>query len=112
MIKIEKISAGASATIVRDGITQKVYLNQLITAAELDKLEVTNGTVTYSIDEQTIAEKTSTEPEKKLEIVTEVSVTEEIAPVLTTEAKPVVVKQPAEKPAIVHPVTRTVTKTK
>ena len=51
MIKIEQLKNGAKATYVRDGNRRQVYLHHLITHDELATLEVTEGTVVYSVDE-------------------------------------------------------------
>lgn len=62
MIKIEKLKDGAKATYVRDGVRRQVYLHHLITHQELATLEVTEGTVVYSVDEQEIKEQSALRP--------------------------------------------------
>lgn len=59
MIKIEKLKDGAQATYIRDGIKKPVFLHQLITHQELATLEVTHGTVVYSVDELEIKEQSA-----------------------------------------------------
>lgn len=59
MIKIEKLTKGASATFVRDNMVMPVFTNQLLSETELNTLVVISGTVTYSIDEQLIVERTA-----------------------------------------------------
>ena len=59
MIKIEQLKDGAKATYVRDGNRRQVYLHHLITHDELATLEVTEGTVVYSVDESEIKEQSA-----------------------------------------------------
>ena len=59
MIKIEQLKDGAKATYVRDGSRRQVYLHHLITHDELATLEVTEGTVVYSVDESEIKEQSA-----------------------------------------------------
>lgn len=57
MIKIEKIEPGASATIVRNGQRVTVFEKQLINYQEVETLEVTGGSVVYSINETEVITK-------------------------------------------------------
>lgn len=59
MIKIEKLKDGAKATYTRDGVKKPVFLHQLITRQDLETLEVTQGTVVYSVDELEIKEQSA-----------------------------------------------------
>lgn len=59
MIKIEQLKDGAKATYVRDGNRRQVYLHHLITHDELATLEVSEGTVVYSVDESEIREQSA-----------------------------------------------------
>ena len=105
MVKIERITVGAIATIERNGIRQKIFLNQLITPQELESMEVENGTVTYSIDEEIIKEKSSDTKPVVVNVQSDVVVTDQVVAETTTE-----VKQPEQKPVIIKPATRTVSK--
>lgn len=62
MVKIEHLKNGAKATIVRDGRKIPLFLHQLITRQELETMEVTAGTVVYSVDEMEILEKSAPAP--------------------------------------------------
>lgn len=90
MVKIEIISPGASATILRNGERQTVFAKQLITYAEADTLEVTGGDVVYSVNESEVFTKSGnaapvvppapTEPElPKTEEVKEVKIVQPTA---------------------------------
>lgn len=57
MVKIEKIAAGASASIQRNGVRIPVIEKQLISYDELTSLEVSGGDVVYSVDEQEVFTK-------------------------------------------------------
>lgn len=57
MVKIEIISPGASASILRNGARMQVFEKQLISYAEADTLEVTGGDVTYSVNESEVITK-------------------------------------------------------
>lgn len=59
MIKIETLKNGAKATYLRDGMRKPIFLHQLITHEELATLEVTQGTVVYSIDELEVKEQSA-----------------------------------------------------
>lgn len=59
MIKIEKLKDGAKATYTRDGVKKPIFLHQLITHQDLTTLEVTQGTVVYSVDELEIKEQSA-----------------------------------------------------
>ncbi len=58
MIKIEKITEGTKATITRKSVSGDVkvnlYVSMLISHAELATMEIKNGQVTYSIDEEKV----------------------------------------------------------
>jgi hypothetical protein len=85
MIKIERITA-TKPTLLRNGVRQPVTQNMTVTAAELETIEATDGTILYSVDEMEV--KTITFQAKP------------VAP--TPAAKPVakpVIKQPQPKAA-------------
>jgi hypothetical protein len=52
-IKIERI-AGATATVIRNNHRTKVWLGMTLTDAEFATLEVTEGSILYTVDEQSI----------------------------------------------------------
>jgi hypothetical protein len=56
MIKIEQLKNGAKATIVRNAVTQPVYVGMTLTNAELASLELQEGTVVYTVDEAEVFE--------------------------------------------------------
>ena len=56
MIKIEQLKNGAKATIVRNAVTQPVYVGMTLTNAELVSLELQEGTVVYTVDEAEVVE--------------------------------------------------------
>lgn len=62
MVKIEQLKNGAKATVMRDGRQVPIFLHQLITRQELETMEVSVGTVVYSIDELEILEKSAPAP--------------------------------------------------
>jgi len=64
MIKIEYLKNNAKATYTRDGVKRPIFLHQLITHQDLSTLEVTQGTVVYSVDELEIKEQSAPEPVK------------------------------------------------
>lgn len=59
MIKIEQLKDGAKATYTRDGVKKPIFLHQLITHQDLVTMEVTEGTVVYSVDELEIKEQSA-----------------------------------------------------
>lgn len=83
MVKIERISPGATVTIERAGIVIPVYEKQFINYSDVPTLKVKNGTVLYSIDELEVHELVSPAPAP--------------APASTPVIKQVAVKQPAKK---------------
>lgn len=62
MVKIEQLKNGAKATVMRDGRKVPIFLHQLITRQELESMEVSTGTVVYSVDELEILEKSAPAP--------------------------------------------------
>lgn len=56
MIKIEQLKSGCTATIQRNGVRQPVYVGMVVTKAELDSLEIAQGTLVYTIDEEQVVE--------------------------------------------------------
>lgn len=62
MVKIEQLKNGAKATVMRNGRQVPIFLHQLITRQELETMEVSVGTVVYSIDELEILEKSAPAP--------------------------------------------------
>lgn len=102
MIKIERLNNGAKATIVRNGVTQPVYLGMSITAAELETLQTIGGSIVYTIDETEIVELQggqSPEPVKSAEP----AAASEPAVETAAEAAP---QAQVIKPAIVKPTPR------
>ena len=96
MVKIEIISPGAAATILRNGERVAVFAKQLITYAEADTLEVTGGDVVYSVNETEVITKSGNAAPvvPQAAPVAELPATTEA----TVEATPVIV-QPAAKTA-------------
>jgi hypothetical protein len=102
MIKFERLSNGAKATIIRNEVTQPVYIGMAVSREELATLNVVSGTVLYTIDEKEIVEVSAkAAPAPKPVQVEKPEVVE-----ATTPAEPVV----AVKPAIVKPAPRTTKK--
>lgn len=62
MIKIEQLKNDAKATYTRDGVKKPIFLHQLITHQDLATMEVTQGTVVYSVDEMEIKEQSAPQP--------------------------------------------------
>lgn len=89
MIKFERLSKDAKATIVRNGVKQPVYLGMTVSQAELDSLVVSAGEVLYTVNEEKI-------------VTVQAPVA---APPAPEPAAPV-----AAKPAIVKPAPRTAKK--
>lgn len=56
MIKIEQLKSGCTATIERNGVRQPVYIGMVVTKAEVDSLEIAQGTLVYTIDEEQVIE--------------------------------------------------------
>jgi hypothetical protein len=54
MVKIERLLNGGQGTVVRHGHTMPIYQNMVITLEELGTLNITYGSVTYSIDEEEV----------------------------------------------------------
>ena len=102
MIKFERLSNGAKATIIRNEVTQPVYIGMAVSREELATLNVVSGTVLYTIDEKEIVEVSAkAAPAPKPVQVEKPEVVE-----ATTPVEPVV----AVKPAIVKPAPRTTKK--
>lgn len=95
MIKFERLSKDAKATIVRNGVQQPVYLGMTLSSSELESLVVSAGTVLYTIDETEVVE-VSAKPAVVKPAVVETKAAE------LPEAQPEV-----KKPVIVKPVPRT-----
>lgn len=110
MVKIENITPGAQVFIERDGTKRRIYLHQLMTRAELDSMEVIDGTVTYSIDEEVLEQKSSEQSQegKQLNLESTVSTKttvevekqsgEQLPETTETTVEPVIVK-PAPRAA-------------
>lgn len=56
MVKIEKLTAGAKVTVVRNGEEVQVFEKQQLPLYELNSLKVHSGTVTYSVNEEEVVE--------------------------------------------------------
>lgn len=93
MVKIEIMTPGAAATILRNGTRQAVFEKQLITYAEADTLEVTGGSVTYSVNET--------------EVFTKSGDSAPVVPQTATEPELPAAEEVKVKPAIVKPAAKT-----
>jgi hypothetical protein len=93
MVKIEIISPGAAATILRNGERVPVLLKQLITYDEADTLEVTGGSITYSVNESEVFTKSG----DSAPTVPQAAAKPELP--VATETPPLVIKQPKSKTA-------------
>jgi hypothetical protein len=93
MVKIEIISRGAAVTILRNGERVPVLLKQLITYDEAETLEVTGGTVTYSVNETEVFTKSGDAAP------TVPQATPEPGLPVAAETPPLVIKQPKSKTA-------------
>lgn len=101
MVKIEKISAGAVVTVIRNGAPITLFEKQLISYDEADTMEVTGGEVIYSVNETEVITKSSDAAPAVPQASTEpeLPASEEVAQeVATEEAAPVIIK-PAAKTA-------------
>ena len=100
MVKIEKISAGAVVTVIRNGAPITLFEKQLISYAEADTMEVTGGEVIYSVNETEVITKSSDAapavPQATEE--PELPATEETTEKVEGDAAPVIIK-PAAKTA-------------
>jgi len=103
MIKFERLSNGAKATIIRNEVTQPVYIGMAVSREELATLNVVSGTVLYTIDEKEIVEVSAKAAPAPKPV--QVEKPEEVVEA-TTPVEPVV----AVKPAIVKPAPRTTKK--
>ena len=95
MIKIEKLKDGAKVFVVTEGSRQQVYLNQLITAAEFQTIEVEGGTLVYSIDEAEVKEIQGQGKQLTLnltEVVEDKVVTADQVEATTITAQPAIIK--------------------
>lgn len=113
MIKIEQLKGGCTATIERNGVRQPVYVRMVVTKAELNSLEITGGTLVYTIDEEQIVEVDGTVPNNVQVAVTDQVIATEIPSVevestATVEPAATEVEAPKAvvKPAIVKPAPR------
>lgn len=97
MVKIEKISAGAVVSILRNGERINLFEKQLISYAEADTIEVTGGEVIYSVNETEVHTKSGKSAPAVAPVATEpeLPATEEVKII---QPKPVI-KQPAAKTA-------------
>jgi len=102
MIKFERLSKGAKATVIRNEVTQPVYIGMAVSREELDTLQVTAGTVLYTVDEKEIVEVSAkpAEAPKPQQVIQPAEVA------VPTQPEPVA----AVKPAIVKPAPRTTKK--
>lgn len=99
MVKIEIISPGASATILRNGERVAVLLKQLITYEEADTLEVTGGTVTYSVNESEVFTKSGDAAPTIPQVTAEPELPATTEDSTATETAPLVIKQPKPRTA-------------
>lgn len=93
MVKIEKIGAGATATILRNGERLVVFEKQLISYEEADSMEVTGGEVVYSVNETEVITKSGNPAPAVAPAAPEPELAE------ATEAPAVVIVKPAAKTA-------------
>jgi hypothetical protein len=113
MIKIERLKDGAKVFVVTEGARRQVYLNQLITNAEFDTIEVEGGTLVYSVDETEVKELQGQGKQLTLnltEIVQDTVVTTDVAE--TVQDTTVITDAPetittALQPVVVKPTPRT-----
>jgi hypothetical protein len=104
MVKIERISAGAVVTVLRNGERITLFEKQLISYDEADTMEVTGGEVMYSVNESEVFTKSSdtapavpqTTEEPKLPDTEEAP--KEVTEKAVEETAPVII-QPAAKTA-------------
>jgi hypothetical protein len=97
MIKIERLKDGAKVFVVTEGTRRQVYLNQLITYAEFETIEVEGGALVYSIDEAEVKEMQGQGKQLTLnlaETVQDTVITTDVAET-TTASQPVVIKPTA-----------------
>jgi hypothetical protein len=95
MIKIERLKDGAKVFVVTEGTRRQVYLNQLITYAEFETIEVESGTLVYSIDETEVKEIQGQGKQLALnltETVQDTVATTDVAEPITVTSQPVVIK--------------------
>jgi hypothetical protein len=86
MIKIEKVSPGAKAFVTQaDGTKRQVFPGILLSFSEADSLEISGGTVMYTVNETDIITKSSVEVVAKTEAAPAVKV---IQPPRRVGAKP------------------------
>jgi hypothetical protein len=105
MIKIEQLKNGAKATIIRNAVTQPVYVGMTLTDIELASLEIGSGTVVYTVDEIEVVEVSAGNQAPAAPIDTKSS-----EPSAATVETPVEVEAPVVKPAIVKPAPRSAKK--
>lgn len=100
MVKIEKISAGAVVTVIRNGARITLFEKQLISYEEADTIEVTGGEVVYSVNESEVITKSSDSAPAVPQTTTEpeLPAAEETTQAVAEEAAPVIIK-PAAKTA-------------
>lgn len=105
MIKIEQLKNGAKATIVRNDVTQPVYIGMTLTEDELASLTIALGTVVYTVDEAEVVEVSAggKAPEAPADTKSQDSSTTAVEATVETEAAVV-------KPAIVKPAPRSAKK--
>lgn len=106
MVKIEKLDPGAKATFLRDGVTTPVYINMLLTPAELEVMELTGGNILVSIDEtelRVIAPRIDVVPQQ-VTLVSEVKTGDEPVVIKLDVAEATVAEpKPAPAKVIVQP---------
>lgn len=110
MVKIEKLSPGAQVEFVRNGKPQPGIVGTTLTREELDTLQVTGGTVLYSIDEQELVEVSAKESPKSTEQVPEP--TPVPAPTIIQPVVPAPAKVEIKQPVIKQPAAKTTKTTK
>lgn len=95
MIKIERLKDGAKVFIMDQGTRRQVYLNQLITEADFQTVEVEGGTLVYSIDETEVKEIQGQGKQLTLnltETVEDTVATTDKVETVTITAQPVIIK--------------------
>jgi hypothetical protein len=95
MIKIERLKDGAKVFVVTEGTRRQVYLNQLITYAEFETIEVEGGALVYSIDEAEVKEMQGQGKQLTLNLIETVQdtiITTDVPESITITSQPVVIK--------------------
>lgn len=111
MIKIEKLRDGAKATIMRNGVKQAIYETMRLSYSEFETIEVTTGSVIYSVDEQVVKEVSANTPVVPLKESPKSAQQNKIAvDTATKDTETVAQEKVTVKPVIIKPVSKTTKK--